>query len=66
MRGHPAGGSARRRHAVGLSLKIWSAVAPIWRARRAAFSSPLRDPQVDPDPGRIGRPGETPARLASC
>ena len=31
-----AGGSGRRRQAVGLSLKIWSARAPIWRELRTA------------------------------
>src|SRR5690606_24737937 len=38
--GASAGGSGRRRQAVGLSLKIWSARAPICRARRAAGRRP--------------------------
>ncbi len=34
------GGSGRRRQAVGLSLKIWIARAPICRERRAAARRP--------------------------
>jgi hypothetical protein len=36
-----AGGAARRFQAVGLSPKIWSAVAPISAARSAALTIPL-------------------------
>lgn len=50
-RGASAGGSGRRRQAVGLSEKIWSAVAPIWRARRAALSSPVATPRWIPTRG---------------
>ena len=46
-----AGASGRRRQAVGLSLKIWSAVAPICRARRAAGISPLATPRWMPTRG---------------
>ena len=42
------GGSGRRRHAVGLSLKIWSARAPICLDRRAARSSPCPTPRWSP------------------
>src|SRR5687767_307807 len=46
-----AGGSGRRRQAVGLSLKIWSARAPICRDRRAALSSPRWTPRCRPTGG---------------
>ena len=46
-----AGGSGRRRHAVGLSLKICSALQPIWRARRAAYIRPLPTPRCIPTGG---------------
>src|ERR1700674_297518 len=46
-----AGGSGRRRQAVGLSLKIWRAVAPICRARRAARSRPPATPRWIPTRG---------------
>ena len=49
--GASAGGSGRRRQAVGLSLKICSAVAPIWRARRAAFIRPEATPRWMPTGG---------------
>ncbi len=49
--GAAAGGSGRRRQAVGLSLKIWSAVAPIWRARRAVFNRPMATPRWIPTRG---------------
>src|SRR5512134_3287804 len=49
--GASAGGSARRRQAVGLSLKIWRAVAPICRARRAAFRKPPATPRWMPTRG---------------
>jgi hypothetical protein len=49
--GASAGGSGRLRQAVGLSLKIWIAVAPICRARRAAFSSPPWIPRWIPTRG---------------
>src|SRR2546423_12778193 len=45
------GASGRRRQAVGLSLKIWSAVAPIWRARRAARTRPFATPRWIPTLG---------------
>ena len=48
------GGSDRRRQAVGLSLKIWSAVAPICRARRPARSSPPATPRWIPIRGEPG------------
>ena len=44
-------GSGRRRQAVGLSLKIWSARAPIWRERRAARSRPFPTPRWRPTAG---------------
>src|SRR5688500_7033905 len=49
--GASSGASGRRRQAVGLSLKIWSARAPIWRDRRAARSSPRRTPRCMPTTG---------------
>ena len=45
------GGSGRRRQAVGLSLKIWSACAPIWRDRRAARNNPFATPRWMPTAG---------------
>ena len=45
------GGSGRRRQAVGLSLKIWSARAPICLDRRAARSSPFPTPRWSPTAG---------------
>ena len=41
-------GSARRRQAVGLSLKIWSAVAPISAARSAALTMPSAEARWAP------------------
>ena len=49
--GASCGGSGRRRQAVGLSLKIWSACAPIWRDRRAAGISPFATPMCMPTRG---------------
>src|SRR5688500_16186008 len=49
--GASSGGSGRRRQAVGLSLKIWSARAPIRRDRRAARISPRRTPRCRPTAG---------------
>ena len=49
--GAASGGSGRRRHAVGLSEKIWSARAPICLARRAARTSPLSTPRCIPTAG---------------
>ena len=49
--GAASGGSGRRRHAVGLSLKIWRARAPIWRDRRAAFRRPPPTPRWMPTAG---------------
>src|SRR5918992_731796 len=49
-----AGGSGRRRQAVGLSLKIWRARAPTWRERRAARSRPNRTPRCRPTRGASG------------
>src|SRR5919108_3186705 len=49
--GASGGGSARRRHAVGLSLKIWSDVAPICRARRAAGRRPRATARCIPTRG---------------
>src|SRR5688572_13859136 len=45
------GGSGRRRHAVGLSLKIWIARAPICLERRAAFMRPCCTPRWRPTGG---------------
>ena len=52
--GASPGGSGRRRQAVGLSEKICSAVAPIVRARRPAFSSPVLTPRWIPTRGASG------------
>jgi hypothetical protein len=49
--GAAIGGSGLRRQAVGLSLKIWGARAPICRDRRAAFTSPKRTPRCIPTAG---------------
>ena len=49
--GAASGGSGRRRQAVGLSEKICSAVAPICRDRRAAFTSPAPTPRCIPTAG---------------
>src|SRR5437870_12775619 len=43
--GRVARAASRRLQAVGLSLKIWRAVAPIWRALRAARMRPVPTPR---------------------
>ena len=60
------GGSLRRRQAVGLSLKIWSAVAPIWRARLAAGISPRWTPRWMPTRGAFGGQLRPTPRLVPC
>jgi hypothetical protein len=52
--GASAGGSGLRLHAVGLSLKICRALAPIYLARLAAGNRPLATPRWIPTRGAPG------------
>ena len=60
--GSSAGGSARRRQAVGLSPKTWSAVAPISWARSTAFDHAGRQRQVGTEASAVGKHG----RIVRC
>ena len=53
--GCSVGGSARRRQAVGLSTKIWSAPAPISCARSTALTMPSPEGQVGAEASSIGK-----------
>ena len=47
--GQSCGGSVRRRHAVGLSVNIWTAVAPISSARVSGFAQTAPEGQMRTD-----------------